>query len=302
MNGKISNPAQLAYARRYTLTEGKENGVKVVEINNGILRLMLNESKNLDIMQLWHKGTNVSFLSKNGFSAKDNAFIKRFEGGMLYTCGTDSVGAREGFELHGSLHNTPAKIISCEANDKCVSVVSETYITALFGENLTLRRTVTTDVLSDTVSITDVLINNGARDADFCLLYHINLGYPMIDAGVKILSDAVSVTPRNDWAKRFTPDRDAFSDCIDGDEERCYYLKNLSPVVIVKNEKAGKKFTLNYSAKTLPYFVQWNSFASGDYALGLEPATTMLDDNFKYTSLPAGKNKKFSVNITVSDI
>ena len=29
MNGKISNGMQVAYTRRYTLTDGKENGLKV---------------------------------------------------------------------------------------------------------------------------------------------------------------------------------------------------------------------------------------------------------------------------------
>ena len=67
MDGRISNLAQIAYVRRYTIDGGREDGLKVIEINNGVLRLTLNESKALDVMQLWHKGDNISFISKNGF-------------------------------------------------------------------------------------------------------------------------------------------------------------------------------------------------------------------------------------------
>jgi hypothetical protein len=138
MNGKISNLSQVAYIRRYTVTEGKETGLKVCEVCNGTLRFTLNESKALDIMQLWHKGDNIGFVSKNGFSAREIPFLKRFEGGMLYTCGLDSVGGREGFELHGTLHNNPARIISCICNEDEIEIATEIEDTELFGKNLLL--------------------------------------------------------------------------------------------------------------------------------------------------------------------
>ena len=67
MNGKINHLSQIAYARRYTLTEGTESGIKVVEVYNGRIRYLLNESKALDMMQLFDGEVNMSFLSKNGF-------------------------------------------------------------------------------------------------------------------------------------------------------------------------------------------------------------------------------------------
>ena len=52
MNKKISNLDQVAYVRRYTLNGGREDGIKVIEVCNGKLRFMLNESKALDVMQM----------------------------------------------------------------------------------------------------------------------------------------------------------------------------------------------------------------------------------------------------------
>ncbi len=285
MNGKISNFAQLAYIRRYTLTEGKEAGLKIVEVNNGKLRFLLNESKALDIAQLWHEGVNISFLSKNGLTAREFPFGKRFEGGMLYTCGLDSVGRREGFELHGTLHNTPAKLIATVCNEEEISVTAEIEDTELFGKNLLLKRTVKTSIGSDSVLIEDTLENRGYRDEDFCLLYHINLGYPMLDEGVKIKGDIISAVPRTPWAKQCEGKRSVITAPAEEQEEMCYFLKFKTPVVSVVNEKLNKKFTLSWSGDTLPHFVEWKSMASGDYALGLEPCTTQLDDRFSYVKI-----------------
>ncbi len=302
MNGKISNFAQLAYARRYTLIEGRETGLRVVEVNNGVLRFLLNESKALDVMQLWHEGTNVSFLSKNGFTARETPFSKRFEGGMLYTCGLDSVSGREGFDLHGTLHNIPAKITGIRCDEAKIEVTAEIEDTELFGKNLLLRRSVKTSLGSDSVCVCDRLINRGAKAENYCLLYHINLGYPMLDEGVTISSDIEEAIPRTDWAKKRLSDRARFSGAVDGEEERCYFLRHKTPEIHATNPRLRKRFTLAYSGDTLPCFVQWNSAASGDYALGLEPATTLLDDRFAYRTIEPNEEIAFSIELKISCI
>ena len=302
MNGKISNLNQLAYVRRYTVNGGKEDGLKVCEINNGVIRLLLNESKAFDLMQLWHKGTNISFVSKNGFSTSCGNFLTRFEGGMVYTCGLDSVGGRDGFELHGSLHNHPAEVVSVECDEKEIKVVAKTFVSALFGQNLVLTRTVKTEVNSSSISIFDNLYNAGFKAEEYVLLYHVNLGYPMIDEGVKIISDEVSAVGRNDFANKFLDSRKTFCENADSDEERCYFIDMKTPKVMVENQKLNKRFCLEYSSDSLPYFVQWNTFCSGDYALGLEPATTLLDDKFKYKTIGANEKVDFNLTLSVEDI
>lgn len=300
MNAKISNFSQIAYLRRYMLTEGAEAGLRVTEINNGTIRFLLNESKALDIMQLWHNGVNISFVSRNGFTSREIPFARRFEGGMLYTCGLDSLGARDGFEMHGSHHNTPAQIVSTVCNEQEISVTAEIASTELFGKNLLLRRTVSTKVNSDAVTVNDVLLNRGAREEDYCLLYHINLGYPMLDAGVTIESDTEEVIPRNEWAGKCLPERTTFLEAVDCEEERCYYIKHRKPEVKVVNSKLGKTFTLSYSGDTLPCFVQWNTNATGDYALGLEPTTTFMDHYFTYRKLAPDSEVKFTLKMQMN--
>lgn len=301
-NRKINNPLQMAYIRRYTLTDGKESGLKVIEMNNGLIRLLLNESKGLDIMQLWHQGTNISFISKNGFTQRELAFSSRFEGGMLYTCGIDNIGNRQGYETHGTYHNTPSRIIQTVCNESLLQVIAEVEDTCLFSRNLLILRTITLFVGKDEVIVEDVLINRGTKEENYCLLYHVNLGYPMLDEGTEVVGNFGDIVPRTKKSQECMKERNIFSQVKDNEEESCYFIENYGDTVSVVNHKLGKRFALQYSKDTLPCFIQWNSPASQDYALGLEPATSYLDDRFFYRIIKPNEKIKFTINMSVTQI
>ncbi len=299
MNGRISNFMQVAGIRRYTMSEGPECGLRVLDCDNGKLRFLLNESKALDVMQLYHEGQNLSFISKNGYTARETPFANRFEGGMLYTCGLDSVGGGDGFEQHGTHHNTPAKVTRAECSENGILVEAEMRETELFGKNLVFRRRVFSTVGSDTLEISDTLENRGQRDENYCILYHVNLGFPFLDAGVELAGEAEEVFPRTPWAKKNLADRAHITAPVANQEEMCYYLKMKTPQIAAVNHTLGKKFVLAWSGDTLPHFVQWKCMAAGDYALGLEPSTTELDERFAYRTIKANEELNFTVTFSV---
>ncbi len=301
MDGRISNWKQVASLRRYTVTEGTEKGMDILDCDTGRIRFLLNVNKACDVMQLYHKGQNMSFVSKNGFMQRELPFLNRFEGGMLYTCGLDSIGGREGYELHGSLHSTPAEILRAECDETGICVEALIRNTALFGKNLVLRRTVRAEVGGERILLTDSLHNAGFREEEYCLLYHINVGYPMLDVGARLVADVERCDARTEWSAQNAQTIREMSLPVPNQEEMCYFLKLGRPEVSLVNETIGKKLTVSYSQDTLPYFVEWKSMASGDYALGLEPCTTELDDRFMYRVIQPDQTVAFSVNIEVND-
>jgi hypothetical protein len=302
MDGRISNFQQVASIRRYTLTEGREKGLDVLDCDNGKIRFLLNISKACDIMQLYHEGQNMSFVSKNGFTKRETPFLNRFEGGMLYTCGLDNVGGREGYELHGTFHNTPAQIVHASCDEQGITVEAIIRNSALFGQNLVMKRKVFTAMGSDNVTLEDTLVNEGHLAAEYCLLYHINVGYPMLDAGARLVADFVKCTPRTPWSKENIAVHKEMVHPTAGEEEMCYYLELARPEISLVNDKLNKKLTVSYTPETLPHFVEWKSMVCGDYALGLEPATTELDDTFARKTIGAGESVAFRVNIAVADL
>ena len=121
------------------------------------------------------------------------------------------------------------------------------------------------------------------------------LGNPTLYRGKKL-----------DWTKvRRLASYDDGAVTFEYGEKGIRYKKNnteytLDGNMILRECDGTKTLTVSYSGDTLPHFVEWKSMASGDYAVGLEPCTTELDDRFAYQTVKAQEQISFSATITVS--
>ena len=96
---------QVVSAYDIAFESGKEKGKQGVLVTVGAIEVLFNKTNALDITWVKYKGNNVSFLSKNGLNSDIGGFPNKFEGGFLYTCGTDNVSSCvSGKPVHGSLH------------------------------------------------------------------------------------------------------------------------------------------------------------------------------------------------------
>ena len=297
---KIGNPEQVCSVLRSQITDGRANGERIVTVSNGRLNFILSESHALDILRLWHGGVNVGFLSKAGlFAPTTEEFCHNFPAGMLYTCGLDAIGGVEGHYPHGRLHRTPAEIVELKANEKGVKIVAVVKDAALFGPNLVLTRTLEADAGSDEIRITDVLENRAFRDEQYCLLYHVNVGYPLVDEGAKIEAKLVKSLPRTPWAEKHMAKMLEVESPVDNWEENCFFHQTADGVMSLVNEKLGKRITVKSNYRK---FVEWKSRASGDYVVGLEPCSSWLDGELKMSVLKSGAKTVNRLSIKVEDL
>ena len=299
MNAKIGNAEQLCSAQRVQVTDGRGNGARQIYVANGKLNFVLSESNALDVLRLWHGGTNIGFVSKNGLYTAPADFLHSFPAGMLYTCGLDAIGGVEGHPIHGRIHSVPAEIKELVSDEDGVKVVAEIRDTALFGENLVMTRTIETKVGSDELKLTDRIENQAFVDGKYCMLYHINAGYPLVDVGAKVSGKFVKSLPRNDWAKHEMKTMLEVEEPVPGFEENCFFHETKDGVMSLTNRKLGKRFTVKSSLKK---FVQWKSRASGDFVMAFEPCTCWLDGYLKYQTLKPGKSVTNTVVLKVEDL
>ena len=89
---------------------------------------------------------------------------------------------------------------------------------------------------------------------------------------------------------------------VPGQEEMCYFLQYNEPQVSLINQNLGRAFTLQWTKNTLPCFVQWKSMVSGDYALGLEPCTSELDEGFAYRPVQPGEKIIMRLTLSVNEL
>ncbi|MCR5752517.1 MAG: DUF4432 family protein [Kiritimatiellae bacterium] len=296
---KIGSPEQLCMAQRVQVTDGRGNGARQIYVANGRLNFVLSESNALDMLRLWHGGVNVGFVSRNGLYTAQADFLSSFPAGMLYTCGLDAIGGVEGHPIHGRIHSIPAQVRELTADENGVRIVAEVRDTALFGQNLVLTRTVSTGVCSDEVRVEDRLENRAFRDEKYCMLYHVNVGYPMVDAGAKISGRFVESRPRTPWAEHEMAKMLDVEPPKDNAEETCYFHMTKDGRMSIENAAIGKRFTVESSLRR---FVQWKSRASGDYVVGLEPCTCWLDGELRHSVLKPGESVVNTVVLRTEDI
>lgn len=300
-NGKIGNAEQMCSARILQYVGGREKGERIVLIENGCLSFTVLLDRAADVCSLRHEGKNISFISKNGIAGFAEEYASVFCGGMLYTCGLDTLGDRK-MPIHGKIHNLPAQIESLFADEERVELTVRVRQSSLFGENFVLRRRITTTYGSGRVEVENTILNEGFTDAGYCLLFHVNFGYPMLDACTTVEAPVLNTVPRTLWAEKNIEKCFSMSRPVVAEEEQVFYHTLSEGRVTVSNCLLKKRATVLYNHLAMPYLIEWKSMAAGDYALGIEPSTSALDDRFSEKILPAGQSHEYPLTIEVENI
>lgn len=151
----------------------------------------------------------------------------------------------------------------------------------LFGENLVLRRQIETRLGQKSLTVADEIENQCFCAQPLMILYHINIGYPLLDEGTELLVPTGSVIAR-DKDSAGHEDRWNVMDAPKDNEPEYVFIhdmiwdRNGCGTVCVINSKLALGLKISFSGDHLPYFMEWKSIASGDYVLGLEPANASV--------------------------
>lgn len=292
----VGNMQQLMYARPLTYEEGRARGLKAYQVKNGPLEFTVMADKCMDIAEASFCGHNISFLSKPGLMGRNHFDTNGAEaqrsimGGLLFTCGLENICAPcriEGkdYPMHGRIRTTPAEHTGADVcwqdGDYRITLTGEMREAELFGENLVLRRTITTVYGENKICIEDKISNEGFCPEPMMLLYHMNVGYPFLCEASRIILPTRCVQPRDEIAAAHTGDYSWMGPPKDNEPEYVFLHEMAADsqgntFAAVLNEELGIGLKIEYNRNELPYFMQWKSTASGDYVVGLEPANSSV--------------------------
>ena len=317
MNPYIGHDSQVYGIEEHRLVGGKGDGMRLLEINNGKgVELTVVLDRCADISRLRYKGVNLSYFSPCGYVAPayyDAAganWLKSFTAGYLTTCGLQAVGSPctdEGEELplHGSIANIPAEQVYWLEEEGDLVVYATIRDEGIFAPKLRMSREIRVSLRSNEFSIQDTIENTGDTRQPFEILYHMNMGYPMLDEDSILEIPSAEVLPRDEhaaedignWMHMMKPEA--------GYVERCYYHKfpDRNGKAGIYQPKLGKGLEITFDAEELDGFVEWKMMGVRDYVLGLECGNCYPDgrDVMRQTGmlkfLEPGEKKAYQVHM-----
>lgn len=294
----IGNLDQIFPVKEYILSGGRREGVRAVDISNGAgLDLTLLPDRCLDLYQIRFMGKNLNFITPNGivhpagYRCDGDGWLRAYAAGFLTTCGLSNIGVPCEDEfgtavMHGRIANTPAEgvTVTREIVDSVpTATISGTMHEAvLFGTNLTLKRTIVCREGVNEIELIDKVCNEGYRRVPHMILYHFNMGYPLLSESAKIVIPHHSMKPRNDHAAEFESRWNIVDAPRENFEEMCYYHdviadENGMAQVGIDNPENGLYMRIGFDKKVLDHFVQWRMLGKGEYVTGLEPCNASID-------------------------
>lgn len=317
MNPYIGHETQVSGVEEHRMVGGKGDGMRLYEVRNGKgMELTLSPDRNGDITRLSYKGINMSYLSPSGYVAPayydsiGSNWLQSFTGGFLTTCGLQAVGTPctddgEELPLHGSIANQPCVQSYWKEDEHTITVCSRTSDEVIFGRKLTLMRTIEVSKEENCFSITDRIENTGSRTEPVEILYHMNMGYPLLDEDSVIEIPSAKVTARDEHAEEDIANWMHMEKPQAGYQERCYYHKfdQKQGKASIYQPKLNVGLEINFDAEKLDGFVEWKMMGIRDYVLGLECGNCYPDgrDVMRKTGmlkfLKPGENIEYQVNV-----
>ena len=265
--------------------------------------------RGFDIGDAYLAGTPLSWFSPVADSRplddpRGRAWLRRFTGGLLTTCGPANIGppGNDAQGLHGDAGQLPASGITHRVrrdphlDGAAVELSATVEWASLFDPSLRLHRTITSGVDTQGAAqlrVEDVVSNTGVVSAPVAMLYHLNLGAPLVVPGSTVHVGGATPVLREPCAA--VPDAGVLPEPTTELTEAVFEhpsppvdAKGLSHADIVRPDGA-LALRISWTAGTLPRLYQWVFPTRGRWALGIEPATAPLfgaDRDLPYMGSP----------------
>ncbi len=296
---RVGSIRQVGGTRHSVLSAGRSKGVSAIDVDTGAgLAFTVLPDRGMDISAAAFRGTNLVHLTANGeanpafYEPQGLGWLRTFFAGLLTTCGLTYLGppGRDGEEdlgLHGRATTTPARQVcdlsrwdGDEYRIELTGVVEETM---LFGDKVRLTRTLTTEIGRKSFTILDRAENFGYRSSPFTLLYHINPGFPLLDAGSRLILSAARSEACDAHSAHGMQAMRSFSAPVPGFEEENFLHTMAAGAdgmagAAMANPNLGLGLFVRFDPTTLPFLNEWKMMGQGDYVVGVEPCNAPCEN------------------------
>jgi len=316
--------------RKRALEGGLREGVEVVEIECGRLRAVLLPTRGMGIWKAWWGDLEIGWQSPARGPVHPRfvpleqpdglGWLRGFDE-LLCRCGLESNGAPEWDErgrlrwpLHGRIANLPAHELSVSVDGDLgeVSVRGVVDETRLFGSKLRLISTTTLRSGEPRLRVRDEVVNLSGEPGGLELLYHVNLGHPVVEPGARIVLPARELSPRDARAIARLDEWDRCGAAAPGRGEEVFLgelfvgERGRTRALLVGPD-GDRGVSLSYDTGELPCFTLWKNpqLAADGYVCGLEPGTNYPNRRSfeelrgRVVALAPGERRGFTLDLEI---
>ncbi|MEC9080488.1 MAG: aldose 1-epimerase family protein [Verrucomicrobiota bacterium] len=321
-----------------TLSGGKQEGVELIEVNNGRLQFRVIPTRGMSVLDVTMGDVRLGWNSPVKEVVHPSYINLHDRGGLgwldgfnewMVRCGLsfaghpgedkfiNNVGAESTMDLtlHGKIGNIPASEVVVVVEKKAphrIRIRGLVNEVSFYGPNLTIWTEISTVPNSSEFQISDELINNGTFDEEFQIIYHANFGRPLLGKGAKMLTASTKIVPFNDNAAKAIDKQEVYPGPVKGFTEEVYKIypkadKFGKAWAMLTSPKGDRGVTISWPVKQLPYLTQWKNTAAETtgYVTGIEPGTGFPHNRSyerKYGRVPKlapGKTRSFDLEFKV---
>jgi hypothetical protein len=294
---------QVAGVRLVTLGDGVERGARVLEFRTGTgFAFDVVVDRAFDIGRCEIGGRSLGWLSGVGFAGpwfyepEGLGFLRNWGGGLLTTGGLEHTlfmaedtaeqyhypaKKTETFGLHGRVSNRPARLVGYGERwrgDECLLwAEGEVLQAAVFGEHLLLRRRIEARLGGSWLRIHDEVENLGHDETPHMYLYHVNVGFPVVEEGSEVLLPTSPSRTEDgsgaDYLRLAAPEADFVEQ--DFEHDLAAEEDGTVPVAVVNRELGLGVYEL-FDREQFPHHFLWRMLGEGTYVVGIEPSTNRM--------------------------
>ncbi len=295
-----------------TFDDGPERGVRVLRFRaGGGFEAEVLVDRGMDLAGLSFSGVPIGWRSPTGFrspwlhehDAEDGLGWLRSFSGLVNTCGLDHImgPAEEGAEhyrypyrkkvrhgLHGRIAYTPARLLGYgvrwDGDRALLAAEGLVRQATMFGENLVLHRRIEIEAGSAALTIADTVTSEGFHPTPHAMLYHVNMGWPLLDEGARVVAPIVrrratlfddknaTIGPLEQAPPQSNFVEQVYEHEVRTDAEGTAFAALVNPRLKVGGEE-GLGVVLSWDGRAMPALYEWQNLQEGNYVLGLEPGT-----------------------------
>lgn len=324
--------------RKLTLHGGRQEGVEVLIVDNGLLTFTVVLTRGMGILEAAAGDVRLGWDSPVQEVVHPNSINLESRGGLgwlegfnewMVRCGLEwaghpgrdefvnNVGARAEMQLtlHGRVANIPASEVEVIVEPTVpprLRVRGRVDERMFYGPKLELWTEVVTEVGTSSFRIEDTLTNRGAHEQEFELIYHCNFGAPLLEKGSRFAGAIRRVSPFNAHAAKDVEEYAAYAEPTRGFIEQVYCLEPAADstgrsLILLQNSRGDRGVAMAFSVEALPYVTLWKNLAAREegYVTGLEPGTSYPFNRRierkagRVPRLAAGASRKLGIDVTV---